>query len=373
MSPSGTKNRKAAKRQSAAAPAGKSVARASAPAEPANLPDVITPAHIGDDSATALILWLGSRRRQFLARLDAAGAILLRDFAVADEFQFETVLRAFDFDLKSEYLGTSPRDRLTEYVYTASELPAHYPIMQHCEMSFLDSPPERLYFFCKTAPEADGETPICDFRKVWRELDPSIRAEFDRRGIKYVRRYSGPGDAVRSRGWRTKRWDEMFGVSNIEQAIRHAQAAGLQAERGPGDELVLTNRQAAARVHPRTGVTVWHNHSQVFHPAAASFEYRKIARRQRTPRAFILSLVIDALTFAKRIKGAPESFDTNALFGDGQPIPSSYIKHVTDVIWENLQFFAWRQGDILAIDNRSVSHGRMPFKGPRRILVAWSG
>ena len=32
--------------------------------------------------------------------------------------------------------------------------------------------------------------------------------------------------------------------------------------------------------------------------------------------------------------------------------------------------FPWRKGDILLVDNFLVSHGRDPFKGPRRILVS---
>jgi hypothetical protein len=34
--------------------------------------------------------------------------------------------------------------------------------------------------------------------------------------------------------------------------------------------------------------------------------------------------------------------------------------------------FPWAQGDVVAIDNRSVAHGRMPYRGEREIVVAWS-
>ena len=54
--------------------------------------------------------------------------------------------------------------------------------MQHCEMSFLPSAPRRLFFYCHVAPEYGGETPICDFRKVYTDLDPTIRAEFEAKG-----------------------------------------------------------------------------------------------------------------------------------------------------------------------------------------------
>ncbi len=45
---------------------------------------------------------------------------------------------------------------------------------------------------------------------------------------------------------------------------------------------------------------------------------------------------------------------------------------VRAAIWKNLVAFQWQLGDVLAIDNRSVSHGRMPYRGPRSIAVCWA-
>ncbi|MDA2921410.1 TauD/TfdA family dioxygenase, partial [Desulfobacterota bacterium AH_259_B03_O07] len=30
----------------------------------------------------------------------------------------------------------------------------------------------------------------------------------------------------------------------------------------------------------------------------------------------------------------------------------------------------WQKGDVMVLDNYLVAHGRRPFKGPRKILVA---
>jgi hypothetical protein len=32
--------------------------------------------------------------------------------------------------------------------------------------------------------------------------------------------------------------------------------------------------------------------------------------------------------------------------------------------------FPWRQGDVVLLDNMLALHGRKPFSGPRKILVA---
>ena len=40
--------------------------------------------------------------------------------------------------------------------------------------------------------------------------------------------------------------------------------------------------------------------------------------------------------------------------------------------WRNLVAFPWQQGDVVAIDNFSMSHGRLPYRGPRQVVVAWA-
>ena len=59
-------------------------------------------------------------------------------------------------------------------------------------------------------------------------------------------------------------------------------------------------------------------------------------------------------------------------YGDGTPITTAEMEQVRDAIWKNLVAFSWQQGDVLAIDNFAVSHGRMPYQGPRQVAVCWA-
>ena len=45
-------------------------------------------------------------------------------------------------------------------------------------------------------------------------------------------------------------------------------------------------------------------------------------------------------------------------FGDGSDIPEGHLEHVRDVVWKNMVFNHWKQGDIVMIDNFRISHGR---------------
>jgi alpha-ketoglutarate-dependent taurine dioxygenase len=46
------------------------------------------------------------------------------------------------------------------------------------------------------------------------------------------------------------------------------------------------------------------------------------------------------------------------------------IHHISDVYRDTAVAFPWRQGDILMTDNMLVAHGRNPYQGPRKIVVA---
>ncbi|MGJ4747657.1 TauD/TfdA family dioxygenase [Leptospira sp. SA-E8] len=315
--------------------------------------------------------WVSKNKKSIEADLLEYGAILFRGFQISSAQEFEDVALSLDKNLKTDYLGTSPRNKVTQFVHTASELPPHYPIMQHAEMSFLDKPPRKLMFFCAVAPKEHGETPITDLRKIYEDLDPDLLKKFETKGVKYIRKYDGPS-ASRYNLWKTKRWDEMFSTKEKKQVEKIAAQQRFQVEWLPEDGLKLTNKQVAVRKHPIAKTKAWHNHSQVFHQDAARLEYAKILKQQGTIRSAILAGVLYVLTFLKKKLVEPKDQDTNVIFGDDSEISVSEIGKVSQTFWKHLSVFSWQKGDVLLIDNYSVSHGRLPFSGPREILVTWT-
>lgn len=299
------------------------------------------------------------------------GAVLFRGFDVRGSAGFESSLLAFTPELGTDYLGTSPRDRLSKHVFTASELPGHFPIPQHLEMSFLSSPP-RWLFFHALAPNTTpgGQTPLADFRRVLRDLDPDVRERFRQRGVRNVRRYAGPAQRRTFDPWQLKRWDEMFGTEDREAVERKARAQGQEPTWSADGTLTLTSTQPAFRAHPETGELVWSNHVQVFHPSAAAAELARVAQRTRSLRTAAVAGLAAVLTRARHRLGRPAPMDVT--FGDGSPISDADAGKVRDAIWKNLVAFRWQRDDVLFVDNASVSHGRFPYRGPRTVTVAWA-
>ncbi len=324
-----------------------------------------------DNSLATITSWLEVNHDMVQQKLTEHGAILMRGFQVNNEEDFQEVALGVEKDLKNDYQGTSPRNQRTQYVFNASELPDYYPIMQHCEMSFLPSAPRRLFFFCKTAPEGGGETPIVDFRKVWAQMDPTIRADFEKKGIRHIRNYSGPNDKSLLKLWELKAWPEIFNTTDKAEVSKKCEETNQPYEWN-GDKLRLLNEKEAYQDHPETGERVWYNHLQVFHRDAAKIEYQHIKKERPNFRNRMVSMILSFMTVLKHMTVDPMDESMHTTFRDGSPIPLGHVEHVQDLIWKNMVAFKWQKGDVIALDNFSTSHGRLPYKGPREILVSWS-
>ena len=327
-----------------------------------------------DPSIPALVSWLRGRTDWVQEKLTEHGALLFRGFAVSDGGDFEAVARAIDPELANEYLGTSPRDAITEsgFVFSASELPPFFPIPQHCEMSFTANPPRRV-FFCALAPNAGegGETPLCDFRLVWRDLAPDVKRRFEERGLRIVRNYSGPSGGSRFDLWRLKPWHEMFETTDRGEVEARCKEQGFEAQWVGEDGLRLVSTQPVMRPHPATGEPVWHNHVTTFHSSQAAGEYAHIAALRPGFRNRGWLAVAKLLTALQR-RTPVERRAMECTHLDGGEIADADLDHVREVVWRHMVIERWQRGDVVAIDNHSTSHGRLPYRGPRSVAVCWA-
>jgi hypothetical protein len=343
--------------------------------KPGQRPGVVVAEHSAI-SATELADYITAHPEEIAAKIQHHGGLFLTGFRLQSPDDFELVARAIDPDLKKDYQGTSPRNVRSSggFVFSASELPSYYPIMQHCEMSFLARPPRKLFFWCQVEPATgSGETPICDFRAVWRGLNPKIREEFDSKGILILRTYTGPETTSWLPGKQLKPWHELLNTRNRDEATEKCRHYGYEFEWIKGNRLRIADRGPASIIHPVTGERVWFNHSQVFHPAAASLEYSQIVRLRPSFRHRGLRALINLVDTVSQLNTPEDELPMTCRFGDGSPIPKATMAHVLQVIWRHLVVFRWRQGDMLVLDNLSTSHGRLPYSGPRDILVCWAG
>jgi hypothetical protein len=65
-----------------------------------------------------------------------------------------------------------------------------------------------------------------------------------------------------------------------------------------------------------------------------------------------------------------EDLPRNTYYGDGTPIEAETLVAIREAYNQATISFPWRQGDVLMLDNMLIAHGRAPFVGPRKVVVA---
>lgn len=335
------------------------------------LPLVISPRW--DDSLDFLVAFCNKNRIWLDEQMVKFGAVLIRGFQVESPEHMERAIQSYHPQLCNTYRGTSPRNRLgdTDYVYSAAEVPTHYPIAQHIEMSFLDAPPAQLFFGCLQPAKhpKGGETALADFRQVARTLDPQLKQKFLDKGIRYVRTHKKEGAYFTFDVSDMLGWPELFGTDDKVKVEKLCAEEGTPVS-WDDDTFVSTTTSKAFEVYGQS--QVWFNHSQVFHwttfPAELWFAWQRTGHFRLLLQFFIVGIfcLIKYGLLGHRMS-------LHVTFGDETEISAAEMSKVRSAIHKNMIFSQWQKGDILFIDNFCVSHGRQPtYDKGRKVAVAWS-
>lgn len=299
------------------------------------LPLVVRPKEVELDTVD----WLRSSLEFVEEHLLRHGAVLFRGFDVSGVERFEEFVRAFDANLMDYLDQHTPRTRLTPAVYTSTEYPADQRVPFHSENSKNRVWPLKLWFCCLQPPPRGGETPIADNAKVFRLLDPQLSARFVEKRVMYARNF-GEGVGLP--------WQTAFQTNDRAEVERHCREHGMEFEWRDGNRLRVRHVCQTVAAHPTTGETLWFNQAHLFHVAGLEPAFRESLLR-----------LFDE-----------EDLPSNAYYGDGSPIEDSVIGEIIEAYRRVAVSFPWRAKDVLLLDNMRVAHGRAPYEGPRRVLVA---
>jgi len=303
-----------------------------------SLPLVVEPATKSVD----LVSWAEDNRERVEQELLANGAILLRGFGLNAPDDLQRFALAVSKGELIEYRErSSPRSTVSGLVYTSTDYPADQSIFLHNENSYAHNWPKKLFFFCQSPAELGGETPIADVRKVLTRIDAEIVQQFARKGVLYVRNFS---DAV-GLSWKT-----VFQTEDRNQVEDYCRQSGYDFEWRDNSRLRTRRIGQAVATHPQTGEKIWFNHAAFFHISTL-------------PQTIWESLLHQC---------REEDLPNHTYYGDGSQIEPSTIEQIREAYRSEAITFQWRMGDLLIIDNMLVAHGRAPYQGRRKILVAMS-
>jgi alpha-ketoglutarate-dependent taurine dioxygenase len=301
-------------------------------------PHEITPARAGADATAPGLLAYLQALPDLSGLLIREKAIVFRGFHVSAG-TLEPVMDLLLPGRLAYVHGNSPRTKVGNNIYTSTEYPPQLTISMHNELSYAARWPSRLLFFCERAAESGGATPVVDGARWLESIDPGIRASFAS-GVKYTQNlHDGIGLG--------KSWQETFETSDraaVEDYLAGADATWQWTAEG----LRISQVRPATARHPVTGAEVWFSQFDQWHPAALG----------------------DAAAAALARIMSEDQLPQSVAFADGSPIPAEHARHVRDQGLAAAIDVDWHPGDLLLIDNVLVGHGRRPFTGTRRVLVA---
>lgn len=285
----------------------------------------------------------GDVRRLVEELIAECGAVLVRGLDFTDVAGFHAVVEEFGAPLIESYRGgNTPRSKVGEGVFTSTEYPAQYEISLHNELSYAHWWPDRVYFGCLTAAESGGATPVCDGAALLDSLPDAVRSAFEDRGIAYHQHLHGGFGLGKS-------WQSTFETDDRDAVAEFLAEADAEHSWTDAGGLRVTQRRPATR--PYQGHAVWFNQADQWHPSTLPSD----------EAAELLDLFDD-----------PADLPHWVTYGDGTPIPESDVDAVRVAARGNRVAVPWRPGDLLVVDNMAVLHGREPYTGQRRVVVAMS-
>ncbi len=292
----------------------------------------------------------------FKTNLLKYGGLLFRNFPITNEHDFAAAIEVLDTGKFINYIGgDSPRNKVREGVYTSTEAPPHVKISLHNELSFVNKYPSHIFFYCHLAPQAKGETIIGDARKIYREIDNSVRERFITKGLKYTSRYFYKSDFMRFIAQNAhKSWIDVFETHDKNKIESLCRENDFHLQWTKNNWLQISQVRPATLTHPITQENIWFNQAHLydFNPKFLGwFKYLG----------------------TKLVYSRKHTKLHDVCFADGTPIPRKDLYHIMDVLDGNTIAFPWQKGDILVLDNILAMHGRATFTGKRRILTAMTG
>lgn len=295
----------------------------------------------GMTSLEDVVNWVKDNKQELESVLIESGALLFRGFPINSAETFDQFSAAFGYGnfTYKESLSNAVRINFTERVFTANEAPKDVEIYLHHEMAQTPIYPSKLFFFCQSAADKGGATPLCRSDALFAALQeqaPALAKDFEDKGVKYTTTMPGVDDANSGQG---RSWKSTLSVDSVEAAESKLKDLGYSWEWREDGSLRATTPNLPAVIELENGKKSFFNQ------------------------------IIAAYMGWKGVRENPSSALT---FGDGSDIPKDGLELLNTLSKDFIFDLPWQDGDVALVDNYSTMHGRRPYSGERKrqVLVA---
>lgn len=308
-------------------------------AGPDGFPWIVESPLAPDAELADALTWIANERDRLIHLASSRGIVLFRDFRIRSDQDFDAVIQSFDLE-NFPYdgsLSNAVRKHRTPRVFTANEAPPNVEIFLHHELAQTPNSPEFLFFYCESAPDSGGATPICRSDRLLKDLQEE-RPEFANRlrelGLRYKQVLSPDPDpeSGQGRGWRAT-----LGASNPSEAEAVLARLEYSWEWAEGNTLKVTSRPIAAILD------LWDGRSTFYNQLLAAYLGWKDTRNDPSK---------------------------TVTYGNGAPLDPQDIQTAVDIANRHTVDTEWKTGDFALLDNQVVMHGRRPFSGQRKVLAS---
>lgn len=283
--------------------------------------------------------WAEASRPELTEALRRHGALFIRDLPLRS-VEDVAVLRDALVPARTPYREkATPRTRLGDDVYSSTDLPPSQAIRMHNENSYTLTFPGVLLFACLIAPPEGGATPVADCRQVLAALPPRVTEKMRAVGWRLTRSYSEHISTS---------WQTAFATEDTGAVERYCADNLIAHEWRPDGTLRTSQVRPGVISHPVTGDEVWFNHLLFWNEWALDPELRET--------------MVDEF--------GPDGLPFNTAFGDGDPLTRDDLAAIQAAYDAATVRQTWRPGDLMLVDNILTAHGRDPFRGDRKIVVA---
>jgi len=283
--------------------------------------------------------WACDNAAEIEAQASKHGAVLMRGLPLASPEDFDAVVTAFGFPNFSyeESLSNAYRINYTPRVFSANEAPPEVTIFLHHEMAQTPIYPSKLLFFCQTAPDEGGATPICRSDILWEHLcdqHADFAAACRDKGLKYSLTMAEEADKDSGMG---RSWQSTFSADSREAAEARMSDLGYSWHwQDNGDLRVTTPVLPAVR-------DLGDGRTSFFNQLIAAFKGWKDTRNDPS---------------------------RSITFGDDSPLNPDDVAKAHELADEATFDIPWKNGDLALVDNYTAMHGRRTFKGTRKVLAS---
>lgn len=292
-------------------------------------------------SAEQCHAWIKQNLAEIEQHLEQSGAVLFRGFPIDSAETFDEFSDSFDYPnfTYKESLSNAVRINFTERVFTANEAPKDVEIYLHHEMAQTPISPSKLFFFCKTAADEGGATPLCRSDMLFSALQkqmPELAQEFISKGLKYTTHMPAENNANSGQG---RSWKSTLSVDSVAQAEQKLAGLGYSWNWQQDGSLKATTPVLPAVIQMGENRQVFYNQ------------------------------LIAAYMGWDGVRENPSKAIT---FGDDSDIPIEGLELINSLSHEFTFDLEWQDGDVALVDNYLTMHGRRAYSGERKrqVLVA---